>query len=200
MHALFQSGLRAARAARAVAGFGQGDASVGRLAAEALEEMGGGGESRPLLLLGSGLTARSFVSGNVILANGKLEGASVLAEGLLIGRNLDVNFNTAASADAAVILCTADWCRDAITVGGSLSIRDNKEKVQISINNTNITGALRCSGNARPVQLSPNGDQINPRYWPRRNVHARQAFDECAGFLSPAHPPGADAKRPAPKR
>lgn len=62
MHALFQSGLRAARAARAVAGFGQGDASVGRLAAEALEEMGGGGESRPLLLLGSGLTARSFVS------------------------------------------------------------------------------------------------------------------------------------------
>ena len=62
MHALFQSGLRAARAARAVAGFGQGDASVGRLAAEALEEIGGGGESRPLLLLGSGLTARSFVS------------------------------------------------------------------------------------------------------------------------------------------
>jgi glutamyl-tRNA reductase len=60
MHALFQSGLRAARAARAAAGFGRGDASVGRLAAEALHEAMQGRESRPLLLLGSGHTARSF--------------------------------------------------------------------------------------------------------------------------------------------
>lgn len=62
MHALFQSGLRAARAARAVAGFGQGDASVGRLAAEALSAFGEGEVVKPLLLLGSGLTARSFVA------------------------------------------------------------------------------------------------------------------------------------------
>jgi len=60
MHALFQSGLRAARAARAAADFGKGDASVGRLAAEAMEEILDGGKRRPLLLLGSGHTARSF--------------------------------------------------------------------------------------------------------------------------------------------
>ncbi|MCX6934781.1 MAG: hypothetical protein NTZ01_01060 [Verrucomicrobia bacterium] len=60
MHSLFQSGLRAARAARAVAGFGRGDASVGRLAAEAMQEVMDGREKRPLLLLGSGHTARSF--------------------------------------------------------------------------------------------------------------------------------------------
>lgn len=60
MHTLFQSGLRAARAARAAAGFGKGDASVGRLAAEALQESMVGRDARPLLLLGSGHTARSF--------------------------------------------------------------------------------------------------------------------------------------------
>jgi glutamyl-tRNA reductase len=60
MHALFQSALRAARAARAAAEFGKGDASVGRLAAEAMEEILGEKERRPLLLLGSGHTARSF--------------------------------------------------------------------------------------------------------------------------------------------
>jgi len=60
MHALFQSGLRAARAARAAADFGKGDASVGRLAAEAMEEILEGKKRRPLLLLGSGHTARSF--------------------------------------------------------------------------------------------------------------------------------------------
>lgn len=60
MHRLFQSALRAARAARAVAGFGKGDASVGKLAAEALQDFLGKAESRPLLLLGSGHTARSF--------------------------------------------------------------------------------------------------------------------------------------------
>ena len=60
MHALFQSGLRAARAARAEAGFGKGDASVGKLAAEAMQEILAGKERGPLLLLGSGLTARSF--------------------------------------------------------------------------------------------------------------------------------------------
>ena len=147
-------------------------------------------------------SARSFVSGNVILANGKLEGASVLAEGLLIGRNLDVNFNTAASPDAAVVLCTTDWCHDAITVGGSLSIRDNKDKVRVAINNTDVGGHLRCSSNAVPVQLSANkpGDLVNPPYWPARNVHARQAFDECAGFLSVAHSRGADGRRPARKK
>ena len=60
MHTLFQSGLRAARAARSAAGFGKGDASVGRLAAEALHESMAGKDPRPLLLLGSGHTARSF--------------------------------------------------------------------------------------------------------------------------------------------
>lgn len=147
-------------------------------------------------------SARSFVSGNVILANGKLEGASVLAEGLLIGRNLDVNFNTAAGPDAAVILCTTDWCHDAITVGGSVSIRDNRDRVQVAINNTDIGGHLRCSSNAVPVHLSPNkpGDRVNPPYWLARNVHARQAFDECAGFLSSANPLRADDRRSAPRK
>ncbi|NBV95961.1 MAG: hypothetical protein EBT30_00120 [Verrucomicrobia bacterium] len=60
MHSLFQSGLRAARAARAAAGFGRGDPSVGRLAAEAMLEILDGQEPWPLLLLGSGQTARSF--------------------------------------------------------------------------------------------------------------------------------------------
>jgi len=60
MHALFQSGLRAARAARAEAGFGKGDASVGKLAAEAMHEILSEKERGPLLLIGSGLTARSF--------------------------------------------------------------------------------------------------------------------------------------------
>ncbi len=61
VHALFQSALRAAKAARFVAGFGKGDASVGKLAAEAMEDILGGSERRPLLVLGSGLTARSFI-------------------------------------------------------------------------------------------------------------------------------------------
>ena len=60
MHGLFQSALRAARAARQAAGFGQGDPSVGRCAAEALAEFLGNREPGPLLLLGAGHTARSF--------------------------------------------------------------------------------------------------------------------------------------------
>lgn len=61
MHSLFQSALRAARAARAEAGFGRGDASVGRLAAEAMDEILGQKKRRPMLVLGSGLAARSFI-------------------------------------------------------------------------------------------------------------------------------------------
>ena len=60
MHGLFQSALRAARAARQAAGFGKGDPSVGRCAAEALAESLCGRETGPLLLLGAGHTARSF--------------------------------------------------------------------------------------------------------------------------------------------
>lgn len=60
MHGLFQSCLRAARAARRVAGFGLGDPSVGRCAAEALVGMLGGDRPGPLLILGAGHTARSF--------------------------------------------------------------------------------------------------------------------------------------------
>lgn len=60
MHGLFQSCLRAARAARRVAGFGQGDPSVGRCAAETLAAMLGDGRPGPLLILGAGHTARSF--------------------------------------------------------------------------------------------------------------------------------------------
>ena len=60
MHALFQSCLRAARAARREAGFGRGDLSVGRCAAEALAELSGVDKSAPLLILGAGHTARSF--------------------------------------------------------------------------------------------------------------------------------------------
>lgn len=60
MHSLFQSALRAARAARQAAGFGKGDPSVGRCAAEALADHLGDREAGPLLLLGAGHTARSF--------------------------------------------------------------------------------------------------------------------------------------------
>jgi glutamyl-tRNA reductase len=60
LHGLFQSALRAARAARAAAGFGKGDPSVGRWAAEALAEELESGQTGPILLLGAGHTARSF--------------------------------------------------------------------------------------------------------------------------------------------
>jgi glutamyl-tRNA reductase len=60
MHGLFQSALRAARAARQAAGFGKGDPSVGKCAAEALADYLGEKEAGPLLLLGAGHTARSF--------------------------------------------------------------------------------------------------------------------------------------------
>ena len=60
MHGLFQSALRAARAARQAAGFGKGDPSVGRCAAEALADHLVEREAGPLLLLGAGHTARSF--------------------------------------------------------------------------------------------------------------------------------------------
>lgn len=60
MHGLFQSALRAARAARQAAGFGKGDPSVGRCAAEALADGLGDRSIGPLLILGAGHTARSF--------------------------------------------------------------------------------------------------------------------------------------------
>jgi len=60
MHGLFQSALRAARAARQAAGFGKGDPSVGRCAAEALAEELRDQPVGPLLILGAGHTARSF--------------------------------------------------------------------------------------------------------------------------------------------
>ena len=60
MHGLFQSTLRAARMARQAAGFGKGDPSVGKCAAETLSELLGNREIGPLLLLGAGHTARSF--------------------------------------------------------------------------------------------------------------------------------------------
>lgn len=60
MHGLFQSALRAARAARQAAGFGKGDPSVGRCAAEALAEDLREKKPGPLLILGAGHTARSF--------------------------------------------------------------------------------------------------------------------------------------------
>ncbi|MBM4455448.1 MAG: hypothetical protein FJ411_03545 [Verrucomicrobia bacterium] len=60
MHGLFQSALRAARAARQAAGFGRGDPSVGRCAAEALAEEISEQAVGPLLILGAGHTARSF--------------------------------------------------------------------------------------------------------------------------------------------
>jgi glutamyl-tRNA reductase len=60
MHGLFQSALRAARAARQAAGFGKGDPSVGRCAAEVLADELRGQQVGPLLILGAGHTARSF--------------------------------------------------------------------------------------------------------------------------------------------
>lgn len=60
MHMLFQSCLRAARAARREAGFGQGDPSVGRCAAEAASEFLPFPDANSIMILGSGHTARSF--------------------------------------------------------------------------------------------------------------------------------------------
>ncbi|NBR70228.1 MAG: hypothetical protein EBT69_08665 [Verrucomicrobia bacterium] len=60
MHILFQSSLRAARAARRMAGFGQGDPSVGRCAAEVASEILPFPDSNKIMILGSGHTARSF--------------------------------------------------------------------------------------------------------------------------------------------
>jgi len=60
MHVLFQSCLRAARAARRMAGFGQGDPSVGRCAAEVASKILPFPESDRIMILGSGHTARSF--------------------------------------------------------------------------------------------------------------------------------------------
>ena len=60
MHGLFQSALRAARVARQAAGFGKGDPSVGRCAAESLAEELRNQPVGPLLILGAGHTARSF--------------------------------------------------------------------------------------------------------------------------------------------
>lgn len=60
LHTLFQSCLRAARAARREAGFGQGDPSVGRTAAESLAGLIEICRQDPLLILGAGHTARSF--------------------------------------------------------------------------------------------------------------------------------------------
>lgn len=60
MHGLFQSALRAARAARQAAGFGKGDPSVGRCAAEVLAEELRDRNPGPLFILGAGHTARSF--------------------------------------------------------------------------------------------------------------------------------------------
>jgi len=60
MHILFQSCLRAARAARKMAGFGRGDPSVGRCAAEVTSKILPFPESVRIMILGSGHTARSF--------------------------------------------------------------------------------------------------------------------------------------------
>ena len=60
MHILFQSCLRAARAARRMGGFGQGDPSVGRCAAEVASKILPFPENDRILVLGSGHTARSF--------------------------------------------------------------------------------------------------------------------------------------------
>jgi len=60
MHILFQSCLRAARAARRRGGFGQGDPSVGRCAAEVAAKILPFPECDRIMILGSGHTARSF--------------------------------------------------------------------------------------------------------------------------------------------
>jgi len=101
MHSLFQSGLRAARAARAAAGFGRGDASVGRLAAEAMGELLEGKERRPLLLLGSGHTARSFAMVEKGLGN----------RGILISSRSEDRANALAVEVGATTVPWEHWAR-----------------------------------------------------------------------------------------
>jgi len=89
MHGLFQSALRAARAARQAAGFGKGDPSVGRCAAEELMKDLGVQKPGPLLILGAGHTARSFGSvaqekglKKIWISSRTVERATVLAQEL----------------------------------------------------------------------------------------------------------------------
>lgn len=89
MHGLFQSALRAARAARQAAGFGKGDPSVGSCAAETLAEELRDKTAGPMLILGAGHTARSFGLaakekgfGKVWISSRTAERATALAEEL----------------------------------------------------------------------------------------------------------------------
>ena len=86
MHGLFQSVLRAARAARQAAGFGKNDPSVGSCAAEILAEELRDRSCGPMLILGAGHTARSFGLaakdkgfGKFLVSSRTVERASALA-------------------------------------------------------------------------------------------------------------------------
>ena len=129
-----------------------------------------------------------FVAGSVELRDGRLVDQSVFVDGLLIGRDLNITGNTATNSRAAVVLCTTNWCKRSIIVGGRIGIRENGDNVTLQINNTFSYGNLNCVGNKQPVTLPDNRDSdlADPALkWPARNVVTRQSFDECAGFAQP---------------
>lgn len=129
-----------------------------------------------------------FVAGSVELRDGRLVDQSVFVDGLMIGRDLNITGNTGTNSRAAVVLCSTNWCKRSIVVGGRIGIRDNGDNVTLQINNTFAYGNLNCVGNKQPVTLPDNKDSDleDPALrWPSKNVVTRQSFDECSGFARP---------------
>ena len=129
-----------------------------------------------------------FVAGSVELRDGRLVDQSVLVDGLLIGRDLNITGNTATNSRAAIVLCTTNWCKRPLIVGGRIGIRENGDNVTLQINNTFAYGKLNCVGNKQPVTMPDNKDSDleDPALkWPAKNVVTRQSFDECSGFARP---------------
>ncbi len=129
-----------------------------------------------------------FVAGSVELRDGRLVDQSVFVDGLLIGRDLNITGNTATNSRAAVVLCTTNWCKRSIIVGGRVGIRENGDNVTLQINNTFAYSNLNCVGNKQPVTMPSNkeDDLDDPALkWPAKNVVTRQSFDECSGFARP---------------
>ena len=132
-----------------------------------------------------------FVAGSVELRDGRLVDQSVFVDGLLIGRDLNIVNNTGTNSRAAVVLCTTNWCKRSIIVGGRIGIRENGDNVTLQINNTFSYGNLNCVGNKQAVGIPDNKDSDleDPALrWPAKNVVTRQSFDECTGFARPWTP------------
>jgi hypothetical protein len=89
------------------------------------------------------------------------------------------------------VLCTTNWCKRSIIVGGRIGIRENGDNLTLQINNTFAYGNLNCVGNKQAVTVPDNKDtdlEDPALKWPVKNVVTRQSFDECTGFARPWTP------------